>query len=150
MGEREAPVSRSKGMANNNNNDNGNNGSVTQKKMELEQQKHVSTGSPHTAAGRVGAGTRINKYDPEQDLNVSSAALNSVNRFMKNSSNGLNNGLNLNGSNGNGSNWHNNGRNNQDPHSKSIENFWLLVESGDIPQPDTNVLCEPLAGNQKN
>ena len=29
-------------------------------------------------------------------------------------------------------------------HSSSIQNFFLLVENGDIPQPEENVLAEPL------
>lgn len=30
-------------------------------------------------------------------------------------------------------------------HSASVENFWMLVNSGDLPKPNSNVLCEPMS-----
>ena len=112
------------------------------KKMKLEQ---------HYSAGPQSHSQQQFAYDAAQDGNVSSATLNSVNRFMKEQGQAHSHGqAQGQGSSMGGHHGGGHGGSGKIPvhkQSHSIQNFWLLVESGDIPKPDTNVLCEPLVSN---
>lgn len=115
---------------------------VMRKKMKLEQ---------HYSAGPQSHSQQQFAYDAAQDGNVSSATLNSVNRFMKEQGQAHSHGqAQGQGSSMGGHHGGGHGGSGKIPvhkQSHSIQNFWLLVESGDIPKPDTNVLCEPLVSN---